>query len=47
MGSDFDEFIARKIKPVEGDMLKENLGLSEHDLADIIEKANVIISFSY
>jgi hypothetical protein len=35
MGSSFDNYIVNKVKPVEGDMLKENIGLSAESLAEI------------
>jgi thioester reductase-like protein len=41
IGANFDQFILDKIKPIEGDMLKENIGLSAQDLADICENVHV------
>ena len=42
MGSNaFDEIIARKVRPIEGDTLKVNLGLSEENQVALIESAHV------
>lgn len=41
MGSSFDDFVSAKVKPIEGDMLKENLGLSIDNLQEIIDHTHV------
>jgi len=42
--SNFDQLIDQKIRPVEGDLLKDGLGLSEKDAQELTENLQVIIN---
>ncbi|CAD8153134.1 unnamed protein product [Paramecium octaurelia] len=43
-GGGFEKFINEKIIPIEGDMLKEGLGMAENDKNVIIDNVNIIIN---
>ncbi|CAK65858.1 unnamed protein product (macronuclear) [Paramecium tetraurelia] len=43
-GSGFEKFVSEKIYPIEGDMLKDGLGLAQHDRQIIINNVNIIIN---
>lgn len=43
-GKDFDDFISRKVVPVDGDLLKPELGLSAEAKQDLVDNLNVIIN---
>jgi 1-acyl-sn-glycerol-3-phosphate acyltransferase len=43
-GIDFDAWVRDKVKPIGGDLLKRNLGLSDMDHAELIENVNVVLN---
>jgi hypothetical protein len=41
LGASFDKDIERRVRPIEGDTMKEFLGLREDILKEVLDRANV------